>query len=82
MCLLLKTAMMTQNISMTAFDREFNRGMGLYAAGGVQMLRTTQNRLKFEIRLDRPLYTLEIKDVMPISIGVFFSRSGSGFCLF
>lgn len=64
------------------YSRGFNRGMGLYAAGGVQMLRTTQNRLKFEIRLDRPLYTLETKDVMPISIGIFFSRSGSGFCLF
>lgn len=61
---------------------EFNRGMGVYAAAGLQMLRTTQNRLKLELRVDRPLYSLENRDAMPISIGLFFSRSGSGCCLF
>ena len=67
-------------VSNASHDWDFERGMGVYASGGVQMLRITQSRLKFEIRLDRPFYTLETKDMMPISIGLFFSRSGSGFC--
>lgn len=68
-------------------DEEFERGMGVYAVGGVQMLRQTQNRLKFEIRVDRPLFSLPSNDLMPISIGLFYSRKytpGSGCmgCLF
>ena len=67
-------------------ESEFNRGMGIYAVGGLQMLRTTQNRLKLELRVDRPLFSLPNRDVMPITIGIFFSRhyvpGGSGCCLF
>ena len=63
-------------------ESEFGRGMGVYAVAGLQMLRTTQNRLKLELRVDRPLYTLQNRDAMPITIGLFFSRSGSGCCLF
>lgn len=68
-------------------DEEFERGMGVYAVGGVQMLRQTQNRLKLEIRVDRPLFSLPSNDPMPISIGLFYSRKyipGSGCmgCLF
>lgn len=50
------------------------RGMGVYAAGGLQMLRTTQNRLKLELRVDRPFYSLPDQDVLPVTIGLFFSR--------
>ena len=64
---------------------EFGRGLGVYTVTGLQMLRTTQNRLKLELRVDRPLYSLESRDAMLISIGLFFSRhyvfGGSG-CLF
>ena len=67
-------------------ESEFNRGIGIYAVGGLQMLRTTQNRLKLEVRVDRPLFSLPNRDVMPITIGLFFSRhyvpGGSGCCLF
>lgn len=68
-------------------DDEFERGMGVYAVGGVQMLRQTQNRLKLEFRVDRPLFSLPSNDPMPISIGLFYSRKhtpGSGCmgCLF
>ena len=55
-------------------DNQFNRGMGFYVAGGLQMLRTTQNRLKLELRVDRPLFSLSSQDIMPITIGLFFSR--------
>ncbi len=65
---------------------EFNRGMGIYAVAGLQMLRTTQNRLKLELRVDRPFFSLENRDVMPVTIGLFFSRhyvpGGSGLCLY
>lgn len=70
----------------TTGESEFNRGLGIYAVTGLQMLRTTQNRLKLELRVDRPLYSLENRDAMPISIGLFFSRhyvpGGAGCCLF
>ena len=66
-------------------ESEFERGMGVYAVAGLQMLRTTQNRLKLELRVDRPLYSLETRDAMPMTIGLFFSRhyvpGGSGCCL-
>lgn len=68
-------------VSNASHEGEFERGMGAYVSGGIQMLRTTKNRLKFEIRVDRPFYQLENQDVMPIAIGLFFSRSGSGCCL-
>lgn len=72
--------------SNASYDSSLERGMGIYAIGGLQMLRTTQNRLKLELREDRPFYTLESQDVMPVSIGLFFSRSfapgESGCCLF
>lgn len=65
-------------------DEEFDRGMGVYAVGGIQMLRLTQNRLKFELRVDRPLFTLPSNDVMPITVGLFYSRhyTPGGCCLF
>lgn len=64
---------------------EFGRGMGVYAVAGLQMLRLTQNRLKLEVRVDRPFYSLENRDAMPVTIGLFFSRhfvpGSSGGCL-
>ena len=65
---------------------EFNRGIGVYAVSGLQMLRTTQSRLKLEVRVDRPFFSLPNRDVMPITIGLFFSRhyvpGGCQGCLF
>lgn len=72
-------------VSNASDDSSFKRGMGVYAVGGLQMLRTTQNRLKLELRVDRPFYSLENSDPMPITIGLFFSRHyvpGGSCCLF
>ena len=63
--------------SNASHEYSFERGMGVYAVGGIQMLRTTRNRLKLELRVDRPLYSLGTQDMMPISVGLFFSTSGS-----
>ena len=57
-------------------EEELARGMGIYAVGGMQMLRTTRNRLKLELRVDRPSFSLPNQDVMPVTIGLFFSRGG------
>ena len=65
-------------------DEDVERGLGVYVTGGIQMLRQTQNRLKFEVRLDRPLFSLPSQDVMPLSVGLFYSRhySPGSSCLF
>ena len=57
----------------------FGRGIGVYAIGGIQMLRTTQNRLKLELRVDQPFFLLQgasdvFFQVTPITIGLFLSR--------
>lgn len=55
------------------------RGIGVYAVAGIQMLRTTQNRLKLQLRADKPFFSLQgasdvFFHVMPITIGLSFSR--------
>ncbi|MCE2402544.1 hypothetical protein J4G08_16870 [Candidatus Poribacteria bacterium] len=49
-------------------------GLGAYVVGGVSMLRLTKSRLKLELRVDRPFFSLPNQDMMPISIGIFFSQ--------
>ena len=63
---------------------EGNDGLGAYVAIGIQALRLTQSRLKFELRVDRTLFKLPPEDTFPITVGVSFSRNyvpGSS-CLF
>lgn len=55
------------------------RGIGVYAVVGIQMLRTTQNRLKLQVRADKPFFSLQgasdvFFHVMPITTGLSFSR--------
>ena len=38
------------------------------------MLRLTKSRLKLELRVDRPFFSLPEQDMMPITIGIFFSQ--------
>ena len=59
-------------------------GLGAYAAIGIQALRLTQSRLKFELRVDRTLFELPPEDTFPITVGVSFSRNyvPGGSCLF
>jgi hypothetical protein len=61
-------------------------GLGVYVVGGIEMLRLTKSRLKFEVRVDRPFFSFPDRDMMPITFGISFSQNyvpgGAGFCLF
>lgn len=56
------------------YNTEGDSGLGAYVVGGISMLRLTKSRLKLELRVDRPFYSLPNQDMMPISIGIFFSQ--------
>ena len=66
------------------YESESDTGLGAYAVVGIEALRLTQSRLNLELRLDRPFFSLESQDIMPITFGISFSRNyvpgGSG-CL-
>lgn len=49
-------------------------GLGAYFVGGISMLRLTKSRLKLEVRVDRPFFSLPGDDMMPITFGIFFSQ--------
>ena len=49
--------------------------MGGYVIGGIEMLRLSRNRLKLELRVDRPFFQLPTQDVMPITLGIFYSSN-------
>lgn len=71
------------------YDRYYgsndDNGLGAYFVGGIEMLRLTKSRLKFEMRVDRPFFSLSSQDIMPITFGIFFSQHylpGGGCSLF
>ena len=65
------------------WDDDSDSGLGAYGVAGIEALRLTESRLKLELRIDRPFFTLENKDIMPITFGIFFSRNYvPGGCLF
>lgn len=67
------------------YDSEDDNGLGAYFVGGISMLRLTKSRLKLELRVDRPFFSLPDQDMMPITIGLFFSQHyvpGAGCSLF
>ena len=64
-------------------EPEVDLGLGAYAVVGVEALRLTQSRLNLELRIDRPFFSLPNQDIMPITIGISFSRNYNlGGCLF
>ncbi len=71
-----------------SYDNHSNddSGLGVYVVGGIEMLRLTKSRLKFEVRVDRPFFSFPDRDMMPITFGIFFSQNyvpgRVGFCLF
>ena len=71
-----------------SYDNHSNddSGLGVYVVGGIEMLRLTKSRLKFEVRVDRPFFSFSDRDMMPITFGIFFSQNyvpgRVGFCLF
>ena len=56
------------------YDSGDDNGLGAYFVGGISMHRLTKSRLKLELRIDRPFFSLPEKDMMPITIGIFFSQ--------
>ena len=56
-------------------DSDDDTGLGIYGAVGIEVLRLTQSRLNLELRLDRPFFTLDNGDIMPITFGISFSRN-------
>ena len=66
------------------YESESHIGWGAYGIAGIEALRLTESRLKLELRIDRPFFTLESQDIMPITFGIFFSRNyiPSTGCLF
>ena len=65
-------------------NKESKSKLGAYGVAGIEALRLTESRLKLELRIDRPFFSLPSKDIMPITFGIFFSRNyipGAG-CLF
>ena len=65
------------------YDDDSDSGLGAYGVAGVEALRLTESRLKLELRIDRPFFSLPSKDIMPITFGIFFSRNYvPGGCLF
>lgn len=57
------------------YNSEGDTGLGAYVIGGIEMLRLSRNRLKLEVRMDRPFFRLPNQDVMPITLGIFFSSN-------
>ena len=58
-------------------DSESESGLGAYISGGIEMLRFTKSRLKLELRIDRPFFRIPTEpkqDMMPITLGIFFSQ--------
>ena len=51
-------------------ESEDGNGLGVYAVGGIEALRLTKVRLRLELRVDRPLFRLPNRDVMPVTLGV------------
>ena len=68
------------------YNSEGANGLGAYAAVGIEFLRLTQSRLNLELRVDRPFFRLPSQDLMPITVGIFYSKNyipgQSGCCLF
>ena len=63
-------------------DSESDTGLGAYGVVGIEALRLTESRLKLELRIDRPFFTLPSQDIMPITFGISFSRNyDPGSCL-
>ena len=65
------------------YSSEGENGLGAYATVGIEALRLTESRLKFELRVDRPFFRLPRQDSFPITFGISFSRNYvPGGCLF
>ena len=68
------------------YNSEGANGLGGYAVVGIEFLRLFQSRVNLELRVDRPFFRLPSQDMMPITVGIFYSQNyipgKSGCCLF
>ena len=65
------------------YDSEDDSGLGAYGVVGIEILRLSESRLNLELRVDRTFFKLPTQDVMPITLGISFSRNYlPGGCLF
>lgn len=55
------------------YTSESEIGMGVYVIGGIEMLRLYRHRLNLEVRIDRTFFQLPTQDVMPITLGIYYS---------
>ena len=64
-------------------DSESDNGLGAYVVVGMEALRLTKSRMNLELRVDRPFFSLPSRDIMPITLGIAFSRDyNPGGCFF
>ncbi len=57
------------------YESESDTGLGAYVVAGIELLRLTESRLNLELRVDRPFFSLPSQDMMPITVGISFSRN-------
>lgn len=57
------------------YESESDTGLGAYVVAGIELLRLTESRLNLELRIDRPFFSLPSQDMMPITVGISFSRN-------
>ena len=57
------------------YDSEGANGLGAYGTVGIEFLRLSRSRLNLELRVERPFFNLPSRDVMPITLGVFYSMN-------
>lgn len=57
------------------YNSEGANGLGAYATVGIELLRLSQSRLNLELRVDRPFFRLPSRDVIPITLGIFYSKN-------
>ena len=56
-------------------DTQTDGGLGAYGVVGIELLRLSQSRLRLELRVDRPFFKLPSQDMMPVTVGLSFSRN-------
>ena len=57
------------------YNSETDTGLGAYVIGGIEMLRLYRNRLNLEIRIDRTFFQLPTQDILPITLGIYYSSN-------
>lgn len=65
---------LSTNTSNPIYSEE-KTGLGVYGVIGAEFPRFSKNRLKIELRVDRPIFEMPSQDVMPITLGITYSTN-------